>query len=166
MSTLVALVLVFVVALGSPVSADDVGTVHLATSCGAETQRAFDHAVAVLHSFWFAQAAKEFTAITQTDPRCAMGFWGLAMSHWYPLWFPPTPAALQAGAAAVERAKAIAKTDSEAAWVDAVAAFYADAGRVDHRSRALRYEAAMRRVHDRYPDDSEAAFFYALSFFV
>ena len=163
MSTLVALVLVFVVALGSPVSADDVGTVHLATSCGAETQRAFDHAVAVLHSFWYARAAKEFTAITQTDPRCAMGFWGLAMSHWYPLWFPPTPAALQAGAAAVERAKAIAKTDREAAYVDAVAGFYEDASTVDHRSRALRYAAAMQRVHERYPDDSEAAVFYALA---
>jgi tetratricopeptide (TPR) repeat protein len=163
MSTRLALVVVFVVALGSPVSADDVGTVHLATSCAAETQRSFDHAVAVLHSFWYAHAAEEFTAITQTDPRCAMGFWGLAMSQWYPLWFPPTPAALRAGAAAVERAKAIAKSDREAAWVDAIAVFYADASTVDHRSRALRYEAAMRRVHERYPDDSEAAVFYALA---
>ena len=163
MSTRLASVLVVVMALASPVSADDVGTVHLATSCPAETQRSVDHAVAVLHSFWYAHAAREFAAITQTDPGCAMGFWGLAMSQWYPLWFPPTPAALRAGAAAVERAKAIAKTDREAAYVDAIAAFYADANTVDHRRRALRYEAAMRRVHERYPDDSEAAIFYALA---
>ncbi len=38
MSARVALVLVFVVALGSSVSADEVGTVHCTTSCGAEAR--------------------------------------------------------------------------------------------------------------------------------
>jgi hypothetical protein len=44
----------------------------------------FDRAVALLHSFWYAEAAKAFTTITEADATCAMGYWGLAMSVWYP----------------------------------------------------------------------------------
>ena len=34
---------------------------------------------------------------------------------------------------------------------------------MDARTRAARYEQAMERVHARYPDDREAAIFYALA---
>jgi hypothetical protein len=40
-------------------------------------------AVWTLHSFWYPEAA-----VTEAEPACAMGYWGIAMSHWYPLWFP------------------------------------------------------------------------------
>ena len=36
------------------------------------------------------EALKDFTAITEAEPDCAIGYWGIAMSHWYPLWFPPS----------------------------------------------------------------------------
>src|SRR5256885_12694983 len=52
---------------------------------------------------------------------------GIAMSHWYPLWYPPSPAALKAGSDAI--AKAIAaptKTERETDYIAAIAAFYRD----------------------------------------
>ena len=56
------------------------------------------------------------------------------MSHWYLPWFPPSPAALKASAEAVEKAVAAGqKTERENAYIAAIAAFYRDSDKLDHR---------------------------------
>jgi len=138
--------------------------VDFATSCSPAVQHEFKHAVWTLHSFWYPKALKEFTAVTEAEPGCAMGYWGIAMSHWYPLWYPPSPAALKAGSEAVEKAMAApTKTEREKDYIAAIAAFYWDNDKLDHRTRALAYEKAMEQVYLKYPDDREAAVFYALA---
>ena len=133
-------------------------------SCGVAAQKKFNQAVWVLHSFWYDEAVKAFTAVTEVAPDCAMGYWGVAMSHWYPLWYPPNAAALKAGSAAVEKAMtAQQKTDRESDYIAAIAAFYRDNDKIDHRTRAVAYEKAMEQVHLRYPDDREAGAFYSLA---
>jgi hypothetical protein len=42
--------------------------VHFDTSCAAAVQSQFDHAVALLHSFAYDVAAREFHAIAARDP--------------------------------------------------------------------------------------------------
>ena len=74
-----------------------VGDVGFPVSCSAEAQQQFTRAVALLHSFWYEEAVKAFTVVAETDPACAMAYWGAAMSNWYPLWYPPGEAALKAG---------------------------------------------------------------------
>ena len=138
--------------------------VDFATSCSPAVQHAFRHAVWTLHSFWYPEALKDFTAVTEAEPGCAMGYWGIAMSHWYPLWYPPSPAALKAGSEAVEKAMAApTKTDREKDYIAAIAAFYRDNDKLDHRARALAYEKAMEQVYLKYPEDREAGVFYALA---
>src|SRR5271165_5017451 len=140
------------------------GEVDFPISCRATAQKKFNQAVWILHSFWYEEAVKAFTAVTEVEPDCAMGYWGIAMSHWYPLWYPPNPAALKAGSEAVEKAMAAKqKTDRESDYIAAIAAFYRDNDKVDHRTRAVAYEKAMEQVHLRYPDDREAGVFYALA---
>jgi len=107
---------------------------------------------------------KAFTAVTESDPNCAMGYWGIGMSMYYPLWQPPSAATLQKGWATVEKAKAAgAKTQRERDYIAAIEAFYKDADKLDHRTRAVAYEKAMERVYARNPRDNEAAVFYALA---
>ena len=138
--------------------------VDFATSCSPAVQHEFKHAVWTLHSFWYPEALKDFTAVTEADPNCAIGYWGIAMSHWYPLWFPPSPAALKAGSEAVEKAIAApTKTEREKEYIAAIAAFYRDNDRLDHRTRAVAYEKAMEQVYLKYPEDREAGVFYALA---
>jgi tetratricopeptide (TPR) repeat protein len=138
--------------------------VDFAISCGPAAQKTFKHAVWTLHSFWYPEALKEFTAVTEAEPGCAMGYWGIAMSHWYPLWFPPSAASLKAGSAAVEKAMAApTQTDREKDYIAAIAAFYRDSDKLDHHTRAVAYEKAMEQVYLRYPEDREAAVFYALA---
>ena len=143
---------------------EQLGQVHFAVSCSTEAQPQFDRAVALLHSFWYSEAVKAFTAVTATDPGCAMGSWGIAMSLWYPLWSPPSEAMLQQGTEAVTRARAIGgKSAREQEYIAAIETFYQDWQQRDHRTRALAYEQAMERLYAHYPDDREAAVFYALA---
>ena len=127
------------------------GTVTFPLSCQTAMQQPFERAVALLHSFWYLEALQAFTAVTQADPDCAMGYWGIAMSHWYQIWSPPSPAALQRGWEAVEKAQA------------ALSPTPREREKRDHRTRALAYEQAMAQVSRRYPHDLEAAAFYALA---
>ena len=147
-----------------PAAAKASGEVNFQISCGPAVQKTFKEAVWTLHSFWYPEALKGFTAVTEAEPGCAMGYWGIAMSHWYPLWFPPSPAALKAGAEAVEKAVAAGpKTEREKDYIAAIAAFYRDSDKLDHQTRAVAYEKAMEQVYLRYPEDREAAVFYGLA---
>jgi len=152
----------------SPVRAHDddkLGTVHFETSCSAAAQPAFDRAVAMLHSFWFQMALGAFDEVAKLDPTCGMAYWGKAMTWWgNPLSGPPGARGLTEGWAAIQRAKAVgANTPREAAYIGAVEAFYEDADKVDHRTRALAYEKAMEAITVQYPNDPEAPIFYALA---
>src|SRR5437764_807483 len=141
-----------------------VSEVKFPVSCAAESQTAFNQAVWTLHSFWYPEALNAFANIGKADPGCAMAYWGIAMSHWYPLWYPPNAAALKAGSEAVEKALAASpKTEREKDYIGAIAAFYRDSDKLDHQTRALAYEKAMEQVYLRYPDDREAGVFYALA---
>jgi len=140
------------------------GKVSFAISCDPAVQPQFNIAVAMLHSFWFEKASETFAAVAEKDPTCAMASWGVAMTHSHPIWEAPGPADLKAGIAAVEKAKSAgAKTQRERDYIGAIDAFYKDADKVNHRSRALAYESAMGQLQARYPDDHEAAIFYALA---
>jgi tetratricopeptide (TPR) repeat protein len=133
-------------------------------SCGEDIQPRFGAALAALHSFWYGQALKEFTAISATKPDCAMAYWGIAMSVWNQIWAPPRPNNLKTGGDAIARAMAVgATTQRERDYLDALAAFYANYDKLDHRTRAGAYMLKMERVAERYPGDVEAQLFYALS---
>src|SRR5262249_47034341 len=59
--------------------------VNFPISCSPPAQKAFNHATWMLHSFWYPEALKGFADLAKSEPDCAMAYWGVAMSHWYPL---------------------------------------------------------------------------------
>ncbi len=141
------------------------GTVHFETSCNAAVQTEFDRAVAMLHSFFYPETEKAFRAIAEREPGCAMAYWGVAISQRpNPLTAPFPPQLLQQGWEAIQRARAAnARTQRERDWIEALAPFYEGHASIDQQTRTQRYAAAMGRLHERYPADSEAAVFYALA---
>lgn len=143
---------------------DNLGTVAFPTSCSAAAQPSFLQGLGWLHSFEYEQAEQSFSRAAAADASCAIAQWGVAMSLYHPLWAPPTSAELEKARAAVARAlNRPAKTKRERDYVDAIATFYRDSDKLDHKTRVLAYNAAMKALHERYPDDREAAVFYALS---
>jgi len=145
---------------------EKLGTVHFATSCSPAAQAPFDRAVALLHSFEFGTAIDAFTATLAIDKSCGMTECGIALSRWgNPFGVGARSAAqLQEGRAAIDRALAIGlKSDRERAYVDAAAKLYTDVEARSQQARVVAYRDAMAAVAARYPDDTEASIFYALS---
>jgi len=142
---------------------DQLGTVHFPVSCAPAVQQPFERGVALLHSFWYEEAEKEFQDIAKNDPQCAMAHWGIAMSIWHQLWNHPDAATIKRGQAEVKAAKSLhPKTNRERNYIAAMDAFYRGNNR-DYHDRADAYSKAMDTAYQRYPDDREAAAFYALS---
>jgi len=54
------------------------------------------------------------------------------------------------------------KTPREQEYITAIAGYYRESERLDSRTRALNYQKAMEHLYTAYPDDREAALFYAL----
>lgn len=143
---------------------DKLGQVSFSISCSPAAQKQFNRAVAWLHSFEYEEAEKAFTEVAQTDARCGMAYWGIAMSNYHPLWVPPTPEELKRGIEAVGKAKEVgAATQREKDYIAAIARFYKDPDKTDHRTRAFAYSDAMKQVYEQHPNDLEAAVFYSLS---
>ena len=141
------------------------GRVLFKTSCTPEAQKQFESALSMLHSFFFPETVKAFTAIPETDPQCAIAYWGIAISQRpNPLVGPFDAATLKRGLDAVEKGEAIgAKTERERDWLAAMKEFYKDYDKVDQDTRAKNYELAMEALAKKYPKDAEATIFYALA---
>ena len=146
-------------------SEERLGEVNLPISCSPAAQQQFNRAVAMQHSFFFPETVKAFTAIAEKEPSCAMAYWGIAISQRpNPLVGPFPGDVLKRGWEAIEKARAASqKTEREIAWIEALAAYYQDYATVPQQRRTANYEAATARLWARYPDDAEAAIFYALA---
>jgi Tfp pilus assembly protein PilF len=156
-------------AIAPPASAQEtaeqrLGTVRFETSCNETAQRRFDRGMRYQHSFWYSASKDIFEEVLKADPNCAIAYWGIAQSLLLNPFGVPPAANLAEGLAALEKAKAIgAKTPRENEFIAALAAFYTDYGKVDHRTRVGRYLKAMAALAQRYPQDDEAQIYYALA---
>jgi Tetratricopeptide repeat len=145
-------------------SSKELGTVDFPVSCSPAAQETFTRGVAMLHSFWYEESEKAFQEAAKEDPKCAMAHWGIAMSLWHELWNQPDADTLKRGLAEAQQAEKLhAKTQRERQYIAAIKAFYANSDKLTHQARATAYSQAMQKVFEKYPQDREAAAFYALS---
>src|SRR5687768_2920332 len=131
---------------------EQLGKVNFPTSCNPAVEARFARAMALLHSFWANDAMKEFNAVLQQDPQCAIAYWGLAMAmQQNPLTGQePNPKATQDALAALEKARTIgAKTQRERDYLAAIELIYRDADKIVFPSRRLAYEKAMEALAQR-----------------
>lgn len=141
-----------------------IGEVNFESSCSEPASQLVKSGLSWLHSFEYEEAERAFTEAADEDSTCAIAEWGVAMANYHPLWAPPTKSELEKGRIALGKARAAsARTQRERDYIHALAIFFEDSDQLDHKARALAYSASMEALHERYPDDSEAAVFYALS---
>jgi tetratricopeptide (TPR) repeat protein len=142
------------------------GKVHFPVECNAEAQREFNVAMAYYHSFAWTQIREPLQRVLQADPGCGMAHWARALASLdNPFAWPGiiSPAALAQGPEILETARRTGlKSQRERDYVNALAAFFRDADKRDHRSRANALETALEELMQRYPQDTEAATLYAL----
>jgi tetratricopeptide (TPR) repeat protein len=140
------------------------GRTDFPASGSAAAMPHFLRGLLLLHSFEYADAAEEFREAGRLDPGFAMAFWGEAMTYNHPLWMErnrdAAVRALERLAPTRAERRAMAPTEREKLYLDAVEELYAEGDKVD-RDRA--YAEAMRGLHEKNPDDLDAAAFYALA---
>lgn len=152
---------------GSPVtdvSGAPLGTVVLSSSCADEAMIHLERGLALLHNMTYEDAQAHFAQSTETDPECALGYWGQAMSLVHPLWSDPlSEEEFELGSVLVQAALERAETDKERAFIEALRGYY-DAGRgSSERPNLIAFEEGWRAFHESYPTDVEGAAFYALA---
>jgi hypothetical protein len=144
---------------------EKLGEVSFPVSCTPPIQDQFNRAVALLHSFAYADAQNEFHRVAELDPRCAMAHWGMAMTYYHQLWEPPiVPATIPIAQKEIQRAQQIGTaSERERQFIHALSLVYQDAATVPYRTRALNYEQAMSDLAAENRKDVEAQVFYALA---
>ncbi len=161
--TIISLVFILVASLVISVSRaqgqqTELGKVEFQNSGTAAAQAPFLRGLAALHSFWFEEALEAFRESTKIDPDFMMGYWGEAMAFNHPLWSEQDTAAARLIVAKCKDDGRV--TPRERAYLDAVRLLY---GEGDKHARDTAYSAAMEKVYRTYPEDLDAAAFYALS---
>jgi tetratricopeptide (TPR) repeat protein len=143
----------------------ELGKVTFPTSCSAAVQADFETGVAMLHSYWFNYAGKQFRAVLDKDPACAMAYWGIALDLLGNTLSSPPPAQnARAAWELLEKARGVAvKTERERLWLDAIRAYFRNHETVPVEQRLTAYNDAMRQLADRFPEDFEAQVYYALT---
>jgi hypothetical protein len=142
------------------------GTVHFQVGCNADAQREFDLAMAYYHSFAWEQMDAPLDRTLKADSACGMVHWVRALASLEnPFVWPGNVSAktLADGAALMEQARKTGlSTQRERDYVDALAVFFQDADKLNHRTRAKALETALEKVAAKYPEDSEATIIYSL----
>ena len=120
--------------------------------------------VLLLHSFEYDDAIASFRDAQKADPGFAMAYWGEALCYNQPIWLNENldkARAVLARLAATRAARqAKAPTAREKAYLDAIERLFGD-GAKPARDRA--YADRMAQLHAQFPEDDEAATFYALA---
>ncbi|MGH7353063.1 MAG: tetratricopeptide repeat protein [Candidatus Rokuibacteriota bacterium] len=168
--TLGALILALAAVLSAvaqtPGSAAKLGKVSFPVSCNAAAQKEFEVAMAYYHSFAWPEQKAALDRVLQADPACGMAHWGRALGLLdNPFLWPGSlsPKVMADGQAAIDAARAAGlQTQRVRDYGEALAVFFKDADKLNHRTRATALETAMQGVAARYPTDSEATILYAL----
>jgi tetratricopeptide (TPR) repeat protein len=141
------------------------GATHPVTTSSELAQRYFDQGLAFAYGFNHDAAVDSFREAARLDPDCAMCSWGVAFALGPNINAPMGPEAGKAAWEALQEAQRRAPKASavEREYVDALAKRYAADPAADRAALDRAFADAMRGLHERHPDDLDAATLFAES---
>jgi len=133
------------------------------TTNSARAQLFINQGLMLAYGFNHAEAERSFREAARLDPNCAMAYWGMALVLGPNINMAMSPEAEQPAHKTIRKAVALKNTVSEReqAYIDALAKRYSGEEKPNRSALDRAYAAAMRELHDRYPDDLDAAALYA-----
>jgi tetratricopeptide (TPR) repeat protein len=152
------------VADSRPVLYDSLGSYsYKISTTSADAQRWFDQGLRLVYAFNHHEAQKAFLEAARLDPKCAMCFWGIAVTEGSNYNSPTDPEREKRAMAAAQGAQRLAAgaRPAERALIQALARRHADDPAAKREALDQAYADAMRGVARQFPDDLEAATFFA-----
>jgi len=138
---------------------------HTISTKSSEAQRFFDQGLTLVFAFNHEEAARSFRRAAELDPQSAMPYWGVALALGPCINLDVDLPHEKAAYEAVQKAMSLSPgvTESERAYIQALAKRYSVVPGVNFRKLDVDYAQAMRELSRRYPDDLDAVTLYAES---
>src|SRR5262245_30555370 len=144
----------------------DLGSHHRAVTTSNEmAQKYFDQGLRLIYGFNHDEAERAFREALRIDPNCAMAWWGVAYGRGPNYNLPMSPEQNAKALEAVQMAQSLQSrvSEPERAYIAAIATRYSADPKADRTKLDHAYGEAMKGLHERYPDDNDAAVLYAES---
>ncbi len=138
-------------------------TTHPVTTKNPRAQQFFDQGLRLVYAFNHAEAIRSFKEAQRLDPSCAMAFWGEALALGPNLNQMFQPENVTPAYDAIQKAISLKPgvSESERAFIDALAARYSSDPGADRAALDQAYSSAMAKVAAAYPGDDDARVLYA-----
>jgi len=135
------------------------------TTASARAQLFINQGMMLAYGFNHAEAARSFREAARLDPECAMAYWGMAFVLGPNINMPMRPEAEAEAYELIQKAISLKSNASERerAYIDALAKRYSAEEKPNRAALDHAYVDAMRKLHQSYPDDLDAAALYAES---
>jgi tetratricopeptide (TPR) repeat protein len=136
---------------------------HPVSTKNAQAQAFFDQGLRFIYAFNHDEAMRSFQHAAELDPKLAMAYWGIAEAVGPNYNDPASADRFVQAHAAIEKAQALAADTSESdkAYIDALAKRFPADPKSDLRVAAEQHRDAMRELMKRFPDDLDAATLFA-----
>jgi tetratricopeptide (TPR) repeat protein len=137
---------------------------HPITTQDEMAQKFFNQGLNLTYGFNHREAARAYREVARRDPEAAMAYWGHALVLGPNINMPMSADEEPKAYELVQKAMGLRNKVSqrERDYIEALAARYS--GKAEDRAeRDKAYAEAMRKLHEKYPDDLDAATLYAES---
>ncbi len=165
-----AILLAFLLVASTAVAQDaeigeSLGVVDFEITCDPAVKDDFNRAVALFHHMTYPFAFSAFESVTKEDPACSLGYWGMAMTLFQPLWptRPGTDELLLGRELAQKGIAAGPASTREKMFLGTAEAFFDSTGAPDYWTRIDRWAVATANLYEAFPEDRDAKAFYALA---
>ena len=135
---------------------------HPVTTGVPRAQLFFDQGLKLTYAFNHQEALRAFKEAARLDPDCAMAYWGWALVLGPNLNLPMKEEVVPQAWGAAQRAMSLRDkaSEKERAYIEALALRYSSDPKAERAPLDEAYAAAMKRLHEAYPEDTDAATFY------
>jgi tetratricopeptide (TPR) repeat protein len=136
---------------------------HPVSTKSAQAQAFFDQGLRLIYAFNHDEAERSFQRAAELDPKLAMAYWGMAEAVGPNYNDPASEDRFVQAHQAIEKASSLAEeaSESDQAYIAALAKRFPVDPRSDLRAAAEEYRDAMREVSKKFPDDLDAATLFA-----
>src|SRR5690349_3267206 len=136
---------------------------HPVSTKNAQAQAFFDQGLRQIYAFNHDEAARSFQRAGELDPKLAMAFWGVAEAVGPNYNDPASEPRFVQAHEAIAKAETLAAdaSESDKAYIAALAKRFPADPKSDLRAAAEQYHDAMRDVAKKFPDDLDAATLFA-----
>jgi tetratricopeptide (TPR) repeat protein len=133
------------------------------TTSSGRAQLFINQGLMLTYGFNHAEAGRSFREAARLDPDCAMAYWGMALVLGPNINMAMAPEKEPKAYAMIQKAVALKSnvSERERAYIEALEKRYSRKAKPNRPALDRAYVEAMRELHNRYPDDLDAATMYA-----